>query len=274
MRSPTAIYRIAAGVDGVVYSASEASLCRRLARRVRIDGDARARQLLHDPVFAWAAIGAFWTYLADAAGSSRARFASMMGFALLSTVCGGLTALRRRAAPVVAALAVLVFTSLGAFGRIWGAATSQVTNSRRDRLRRDGRPADARRPRRARVSRRLSIGCLFAVALSLTVWRIQPFGASRASLRTVYLRLADIAFDSARLLNSAARRANGRRMRRSFAPMRARRSSARARRWRACRRREPPRARPYDALLGADGRRGVVRVPDRRLRRVRKNARR
>jgi uncharacterized membrane protein YccC len=44
------------------------------------------------------------------------------------------------------------------------------------------------------------IGCLFAVALSLTVWRIHPFGASRASLRMVYLRLADIAFDSARLL--------------------------------------------------------------------------
>jgi uncharacterized membrane protein YccC len=38
----------------------------------------------------------------------------------------------------------------------------------------------------------------------LSVWRIHPFGASRSTLRAVYLRLADIALDSARLLEQHA----------------------------------------------------------------------
>ncbi len=75
--------------------------------------------LLHMPEFSWAAIGAFWTCLADAAGSNRMRFASMTGFAVLSTVCGGLTAYASGVGIAAAALAVLVFSFLGALGRVW-----------------------------------------------------------------------------------------------------------------------------------------------------------
>ncbi|MEX3761957.1 FUSC family protein [Paraburkholderia phenoliruptrix] len=184
----------------VSFSASEASLSEGLRAACASTAMLAVGNLLHDPTFAWAAIGAFWTCLADAAGSNRARFASMMGFALLSTLCGGLTALASASGTAVAALAVLVFTSLGAFGRIWGAATSQVTILAAtacvvmvDRPMRDVREGLA-------FLGVYLLGCLFAVALSLTVWRIHPFGASRASLRTVYWRLADIALDSARLL--------------------------------------------------------------------------
>ncbi|HEX7937247.1 MAG TPA: FUSC family protein, partial [Paraburkholderia sp.] len=184
----------------VSFSASEASLSEGVRAACASTAMLALGNLLHDPTFAWAAIGAFWTCLADAAGSNRARFASMMGFALLSTLCGGLTAFASAEGTAVAALAVLAFTSLGAFGRIWGAATSQVTILAAtacvvmvDRPMRDVREGLA-------FLGVYLIGCLFAVALSLTVWRIQPFGASRSSLRAVYLRLADIAFDSARLL--------------------------------------------------------------------------
>ncbi len=76
--------------------------------------------LLHEPDFAWAAIGAFWTCLADAAGSNRTRFASMASFAVLSTICGGVTAFASGVGTLAALAAVLVFTSLGALGRIWG----------------------------------------------------------------------------------------------------------------------------------------------------------
>ncbi|MFP3604745.1 FUSC family protein [Paraburkholderia sp. SIMBA_053] len=195
----TAIYR-KRPVWMVSFSASEASLSEGLRAACASTAMLALGNLLHDPTFAWAAIGAFWTCLADAAGSNRARFASMMGFALLSTLCGGLTAFASAEGTAFAALALLIFTSLGAFGRIWGAATSQVTILAATAcVVMVDRPMHDVREGLAFLGVYL-IGCLFAVALSLTVWRIHPFGASRASLRTVYVRLADIALDSARLL--------------------------------------------------------------------------
>jgi hypothetical protein len=174
----------------VSFSASEASLSEGLRAACASTAMLVVGNVLHDPIFAWAAIGAFWTCLADAAGSNRARFASMMGFALLSTLCGGITAFASGTSAVFAALAVLAFTTLGAFGRIWGAATSQVTILAATAcVVMVDRPMHSVHAGLAFLSVYL-VGCLFAVALSLTVWRIHPFGASRSSLRTVYLRLA------------------------------------------------------------------------------------
>lgn len=82
--------------------------------------------LFDHPDFSWAAIGAFWTCLADAAGTRRMRFVSMVGFGLLSTVAGGLTALAAGHGVATAAIAVLLFSWAGALARIWGAATAQV----------------------------------------------------------------------------------------------------------------------------------------------------
>ncbi|MFP3582926.1 FUSC family protein [Paraburkholderia sp. SIMBA_055] len=245
----TAIYR-KRPVWMVSFSASEASLSEGLRAACASTAMLALGNLLHDPVFAWAAIGAFWTCLADAAGSNRARFASMMGFALLSTACGGLTAFASASGTVVAALAVLVFTSLGAFGRIWGAATSQVTILAATAcVVMVDRPMHDVREGLAFLGVYL-IGCLFAVALSLTVWRIQPFGASRASLRTVYLRLADIAFDSARLLEQ---RSTPREWATHAAQFRADARAALERSRKALARVPPTRTaarETYDALLG------------------------
>ncbi|SIT48193.1 conserved membrane hypothetical protein [Paraburkholderia ribeironis] len=199
----TAIYR-KRPVWMVSFATSEASLSEGLRAACASTAMLALGDVLHDPSFAWAAIGAFWTCLADAAGSNRARFASMMGFALLSTVCGGLTAFASAAGTGYAALALLVFTTLGAFGRIWGAATSQVMILAATAcVVMVDRPMHDPRAGMAFLAVYLA-GCLFAVALSLTVWRIHPFGASRSSLRGVYLRLADVALDSARLLEHRA----------------------------------------------------------------------
>jgi len=156
--------------------------------------------LLHNPLFAWAAIGAFWTCLADAAGSNRMRFASMLSFALLSTLCGGITAFASGAGALAATVAILLFSTAGALARVWGAAASQVGILAAtacvvmvDKPLHDAREALA-------FLAIYLFGCLFAVVLSLTVWRIHPFGPSRNALRAVYGRLADIALDSARLL--------------------------------------------------------------------------
>ncbi|HEX3638026.1 MAG TPA: FUSC family protein [Paraburkholderia sp.] len=199
----TAIYR-GRPVWMVSFSTSEANLSEGLRAACASTAMLVLGNLLHDPLFAWAAIGAFWTCLADAAGSNRTRFASMMGFALLSTVCGGVTAFASGEGAVLAALAILVFTTLGAFGRIWGAATSQVTILAATAcVVMVDRPMHDFRGGMAFLGIYL-VGCLFAVVLSLSIWRIHPFGPSRAALRAVYVRLADIAFDSARLLEQRA----------------------------------------------------------------------
>jgi uncharacterized membrane protein YccC len=159
--------------------------------------------LLHMPEFSWAAIGAFWTCLADAAGSNRMRFASMTGFAVLSTVCGGLTAYASGVAGVgivAAAVAVMVFSFLGALGRVWGAAAAQVAILAATAcVVMVDRPIHGSRDE-LRFLALYFAGCLFATALSFTVWRIHPFGASRAAMRSAYTSLADIASDGARLL--------------------------------------------------------------------------
>ncbi|HZZ13191.1 MAG TPA: FUSC family protein, partial [Paraburkholderia sp.] len=190
----------------VSFSASEASLSEGLRAACAATAMLALGNALHNPAFAWAAIGAFWTCLADAGGSNRARFASMLGFAVLSTVCGGIAAFASGTNVALAALAIAVFTSLGALGRIWGAATAQVAILVATAcVVMVDRPVHDVRGGLAFLGIYL-VGCLFALGLSLTLWRIHPFGASRASLRGVYLRLADIALDSARLLNERAAR--------------------------------------------------------------------
>jgi uncharacterized membrane protein YccC len=156
--------------------------------------------LLHVPEFSWAAIGAFWTCLADAAGSNRMRFASMAAFTVLSTVCGGLSAYASGAGIVAAAAAVFVFSSVGALARVWGSASAQVSI-----LAATACVVMVDRPvhgslQETRYLGLYFLGCIFAMLLSFTAWRIHPFGASRAAIRSTYSRLADMAADSARLL--------------------------------------------------------------------------
>lgn len=156
--------------------------------------------ILHMPEFSWAAIGAFWTCLADAAGSSRMRFASMMAFSVLSTLCGGLTAYAAGVGAFAATMAVLSFAFLGALGRIFGVAAAQVSILAATAcVVMVDHPVHGGRAEWRFLGIYL-VGCLFATALSFTVWRIHPFGASSAAIRATYLRLADIARDSARLL--------------------------------------------------------------------------
>ena len=156
--------------------------------------------LFDHPDFSWAAIGAFWTCLADAAGTRRMRFVSMVGFGLLSTVVGGLAALAAGHGLATAAIAVLVFSWAGALARIWGAATAQVAI-----LAATACVVMVTHPLESMTQSApflglYMFGCLFATLLSFTVWRIHPFGPSRRAIRAAYSRLAGIARDNARYL--------------------------------------------------------------------------
>jgi uncharacterized membrane protein YccC len=160
---------------------------------------------LHDPTYSWAAIGAFWTCLADAAGSSRMRLASMLGFALLSTVCGSLTAWAADAGTAVAALAILFFSLTGAFATVWGAATYQVTILTATAcVVMVDRPLSGSWHTNVHFIATYLLGCLFATTLSFTVWRIHPFGSTREAIVSTCLRLADLAQDCAELSKNPA----------------------------------------------------------------------
>lgn len=154
----------------------------------------------HRPDFAWAAIGAFWTCLADAAGSNRMRLASMAGFAVLSTLCGTLAAMASGLGIAAAALAVFVFAAGGALGRVWGPAVAQVTIlSATACVVMIDRPAHAFDDA-IRLGGVYLAGCVWATLLSLVVWRIHPFEPSRIALERAFNRLADVCRDCARLL--------------------------------------------------------------------------
>jgi uncharacterized membrane protein YccC len=161
-------------------------------------------KFFHNPLFAWAAIGAFWTCLSDAAGSSRRRFASMVGFSLLSTVLGGLAACASSAGTIVAAITILILSSAAGLACIWTAAAYQVAI-----LVATACVVMVDKPLHGvhDGSALLGIyfcGCLFATVLSFTIWRIHPFAPGRYATRLVYCRLTELARDTARLIGSDA----------------------------------------------------------------------
>ncbi|WP_083444726.1 FUSC family protein [Herbaspirillum rhizosphaerae] len=148
---------------------------------------------LHNPLFSWAAIGAFLTCLADSAGSNRARLASMGGFAVASTVGGVFAATLSGMGMPVGLLAIMCCAGIAGFARIYGAATGLVLMLA------------------AGVSAILAdfpivlwpmqhshiliyfAGCAWAACLGLTVWRIHPFAPARHAVGRVYGSLAELA---------------------------------------------------------------------------------
>ena len=157
----------------------------------------------HNPMFAWAAIGAFWTCLADAAGTPRRRFFSMIFFAIFSTVFGGITIYASATSIFSAAVAILIFSSAAGLACTWTAPVYQVAI-----LIATACVVMADHPLHTiyDAASLLEIyfgGCLFAILLSFTCWRILPHAQSRHAIRAVYFRLADLARDNARIVKNA-----------------------------------------------------------------------
>ncbi|GAC1332554.1 MAG: hypothetical protein NVSMB28_29380 [Collimonas sp.] len=149
--------------------------------------------LLHEPHFSWAAIGAFLTCLADAAGSNRARLYSMGGFGLLSTVGGGLTAFAAGLGVGYGALSVMLCAGLAGFSRIYGNAAGSVMI-----LAAGVCSIMADSPMSLATGHHsypgfYFLGCAWANVLGLTVWRIHPFAPGRAAVNHVYESLAELA---------------------------------------------------------------------------------
>jgi hypothetical protein len=130
--------------------------------------------VLHAPDFSWAAIGAFWTSLATASETPRSRLASMLSFSVLSTVVGGLSTYAASLGTISGAVAVMAFVTLAGLSRIWGdkpyqvailAATASVVMV--DHPLQDSSGSVV-------YLFLYFVGCLFATALSMAVWRLRP----------------------------------------------------------------------------------------------------
>ncbi|MBC8728259.1 FUSC family protein [Paraburkholderia sp. UCT2] len=188
----------------VSFAIEEASLSEGLRAASASTAMLLVGQILHNPLFSWAAIGAFWTCLADAAGSSRRRFASMMGFAVLSTVCGGLTALASGAGAFAACAAVLAVSFCAGLASIWSPAAYQLALvTATTCIVMVDSPMHSISGGAPLLGIYLS-GCLVATVLSFSIWRIHPFGPSRYAVRLVYQRLSDSARDIASLATDPA----------------------------------------------------------------------
>jgi hypothetical protein len=130
---------------------------------------------LHAPDFAWAAIGAFWTSLATASDTARNRLASMLSFALLSTVAGGLTTYAASFGTTGGALSILFCVTAAGLTRIWGSKAYQVAI-----LAATACVVMVDRPWHSGAGGMAYLGvylfgCLFAAALSMLIWQIRPF---------------------------------------------------------------------------------------------------
>jgi uncharacterized membrane protein YccC len=163
---------------------------------------------IHDHLFVWAAIGAFWTCLVDAAGTTARRLNSMAGFALLSTLVGAATAFTSRYGLLPACATVLVVGFCAGFASVLPSVAYQVAVVAATTcvVVADAGPQS--------LSDSLPFlgtyfaGCVFATILSLAVWRVHPFEPSRRAVRLVYVRLADSMRDIARLSHDGSKDAD------------------------------------------------------------------
>ncbi|MCA1325846.1 FUSC family protein [Herbaspirillum sp. alder98] len=148
---------------------------------------------LGNPLFSWAAIGAFLTCLADSAGSNRARLLSMGGFAVLSTLGGVFAASVAGWSVEAGLLAIMACAGVAGFSRIYGAAVGLVMMLAAgvSAIMADAPPV--LHPFSHSHVLIYFCGCIWATLLGLTAWRIHPFAPARQAVARVYGALADLA---------------------------------------------------------------------------------
>jgi uncharacterized membrane protein YccC len=155
---------------------------------------------LHEPTLVWAAIGALWVSLADSGGHPLDRLRTLGLFTVLSTIAAVLTTGAALIGSDWAVLAVLLVTFSGSLVRCCGAVPEQI-----GRLIVIASVVAVDRPAHGRADL-LNFaliyfsGCLWAMLLSFSIWRIQRLRPAYAALALVYTQLGRL---SAELAGSA-----------------------------------------------------------------------
>ena len=158
-------------------------------------------EALHRPALAVAALGALLTCLCDAGGPVRRRVPALLAFAALGTLLtAGFGLLRPLGLPLAVPLAALAIFALS-FARVWGQAAMQVGNLlvvvtvlALDRVETPGAALT--------VGALFGAGSLWAVALTMVIWRLHPYRPARHATANSFRRLGLMVADLARLCDS------------------------------------------------------------------------
>ena len=158
-----------------------------------------ANYALHAPILLEASLGALLTCLCDAGGLLRHRVPALLSFGLIGgTLIAGLGLLRPIGYPLIplACLGIFAFS----LARVYGPAAQQVGNLLSvvlvlslDRSFASWEPA-------VRFALTFLGGSLWALFLTVAVWRLHPNRPSRLAVGRVYLALAELCEDVQALL--------------------------------------------------------------------------
>jgi len=196
-------YRTRLSTWAVNFSPEAASLSEGLRAAAACAAIAAVAVLSHRPLLSWAAVAAFWACLVDPGGSTRIRAKLLIGFALSGTLVAVLCAGVASLGPGPAVAVLFGLTVIGALLRVYGAEVSSLSNILLVVV-----VYTVSRPMASWVD--LAVfgllflaGCVWASALSLTLWRIHPFAAPRQALAGAYKGLAALAMGLAEVMPAA-----------------------------------------------------------------------
>lgn len=155
-----------------------------------------------------AALAALLTCLCDAGGPVWRRVPALLAFAVIgASLTAGLGLLRSLGLPVVVPCAcLLIFCT--SFARIWGQSALQVGNlSTVVTVLAMDRSLDLDRPG-LREAGELALafmgGSLWALLLTMVIWRLHPFRPARRAVAEVFRRMGVLAGDLSALVSSAS----------------------------------------------------------------------
>jgi uncharacterized membrane protein YccC len=186
----------------VNFAPEAASLSEGLRAAAACAAIAALAVLSHWALLSWAAVAAFWACLIDPGGSTRIRAKLLIGFALAGTLVSMLCAGVASLGPVPAVAVLFGLTLVGAQLRVYGAEVSSLSNILLvDAVYTVSRPIGSW-VELSLFGLLFLAGCVWASALSLTVWRIHPFAAPRRALAGAYRALAALAMGLAKVTPS------------------------------------------------------------------------
>jgi uncharacterized membrane protein YccC len=162
-----------------------------------------ADQWAHWPPLLEAALGALLTCLGDSGGPIRRRLPALLGFTLVGTaVTIGFGLLRGSGLAVVVPVACLGIFACS-MARVWGQAPMQAGNLLVVVL---VLALDEVRPWQETILVGLvfAAGCLWAVLLTMVIWRIHPFRPARRAVADAYRSTARLVADLRGLLQVGA----------------------------------------------------------------------
>ena len=150
-----------------------------------------------------AALAALLTCLCDAGGPIRRRIPPLLAFAAIGAgLTAGLGLLRSMGLPVVIPVAcLLIFCT--SFARIWGQSALQVGNlSTVVAVLAMDRSVDSEEA--TILAAAFVGGSLWALLLTMVIWRLHPFRPTRRAVAEVYRRMGVLAHDLSELVSAAS----------------------------------------------------------------------